>query len=74
MFLAAMDKAVATLGDVADGIGVSYRLLHAMKRGDRRMTPQTARRLVRYLRQRSAQIAKAADKLERALGKGGAYG
>lgn len=74
MFLRALETATATLGNVAKGTGIAYRTLHALKLGTRRVTPASARKLVRYLRRRSKELARAADKLEATIKKRGRYG
>jgi hypothetical protein len=63
-FLAALETAFATLGDVAKGMGQGYRTLQAYRLGERRVTTSAARKLVSYLRARSAVFAAAADELE----------
>lgn len=65
-FLAALDAALATLADVAEGTGRHYRTLQSYQRGERRVTVEAARDLVRYLRRRATHLDRAADSLERA--------
>ncbi len=74
MFLKALETATATLGDVAKGTRIAYRTIHALKLGSRSVTPTAARRLVRYLRRRSKELARAADRLEASIKKGGRRG
>lgn len=69
-FLRAVGTAVATLGDVAEGSGIAYRTLHALKLGTRRVSPNAARGLVRYLRRRAKALARAADTLDATISKG----
>lgn len=60
-------RATASLGDVAKGIGRGYRMLHAYLREERNVTPDAARGLVNYLRDRAQQLSQAADELEAVL-------
>lgn len=60
----ALEAARATLGDVAEASGRTYRTLRAYRYGDRRVTPDAARDLATYLRQRSEELAEAAERLE----------
>ncbi len=66
-FKAALTVATASLRDVAQGIERHYRGLHQYKRGERRVTLGAARALLRYLRNRSQELADAADRLEAAI-------
>ena len=65
-FLKTLDVAVATLGDVAEGMGRHYRTIQNYRRGERRVTEDAALALVRYLRIRAAELNQAADELETA--------
>lgn len=65
-YLEALEKAVQTLGDVAEGCGRHYRTLQSYQRGERRVTEGAARDLVEYLRDRAADLQEAADRLEAA--------
>ena len=62
-----MDVATTSLRDIGPGIGRSERLVHAIRAGERIVTPDVARRLVRYLRRRARDLNRAADDLERAI-------
>ena len=66
-FREAAAHATASLRDVAKGIGRGYRMLHAYLRKERNVTPEAARGLIEYLRERSGELAHAADELEAAL-------
>ena len=66
-FRKAAAQATASLGDVAKGIGRGYRMLHAYLRKERNVTPEAARGLIKYLRERARQLSHAADALEAAL-------
>lgn len=65
-FLEALESAVTTLGDVAEGCGRAYRTLQSYQRGERRVTLGAARDLVAYLRERAQELTRAADRLEEA--------
>ncbi len=60
-------QATASLRDVSKGIGRGYRMLHAYLRKERNVTPEAARGLIGYLRERSRELEHAADELEAAL-------
>ena len=66
-FREAAEQATASLRDVAKGIGRGYRMLHAYLRKERNVTPDAARGLIGYLRERSRELASTADQLEAAL-------
>lgn len=66
-YLKALELACATLGDVAEGVGLHYRSLQAHQRGERGVSADSARRLVAYLRERARAFSKAADELEAAV-------
>ncbi len=66
-FRKAAGRATASLGDVSKGIGRGYRMLHAYLRKERNVTPDAARGLIGYLRERSRELASTADQLEAAL-------
>ncbi len=66
-FRRAAKQATASLGDVARGMGRGYRMLHAYLRKERNVTPEAARGLIGYLRERSRELAHAANELEAAL-------
>ena len=66
-FRLAAKLATASLRDVAKGIGRGYRMLHAYLRKERNVTPDAARGLIEYLRERSRELARTADELEEAL-------
>ena len=66
-FRLAAKLATANLGDVARRMGRGYRMLHAYLRKERNVTPDAARGLVKYLRERARQLSHAADELEAAL-------
>lgn len=65
-FLEALDLAVTTLTEVAEGCGRAYRTLQSYQRGERRVTVGAARDLVVYLRDRAGELTRAADRLEAA--------
>ena len=52
---------------MAKGIGRGYRMLHAYLRKERNVTPDAARGLIKYLRNRARQLSHAADELEAVL-------
>ena len=66
-FKKAAGRATASLGDVSKGIGRGYRMLHAYLRKERNVTPDAARGLIKYLRNRASQLSHAADELEAVL-------
>ena len=66
-FRHAAAQATASLRDVAKGIGRGYRMLHAYLRKERNVTPEAARGLIGYLRERSRELAHATNELEAAL-------
>jgi hypothetical protein len=66
-FLEALDLAVTTLGDVAEGTGRAYRTLQSYQRDERRVTPDSGERLVAFLRDRARELNRAADALEAAV-------
>jgi hypothetical protein len=68
-YLKALELACATLGDVAEGIGLHYRSLQSHKRGERGVSADTARRMAAYLRDRARAFNKAAEDLESAVDK-----
>ncbi|CAN5242035.1 hypothetical protein BH18GEM1_BH18GEM1_08260 [soil metagenome] len=68
-YLKALELACATLGDIADGLGLHYRSLQAHKRGERGVSADTARRLAAYLNSRARAFNKAAEELEAAADK-----
>ena len=61
--------ALVNLADAARETGRGYRTLHAYLRGERRVTHEAARELIRYIRARATQLTAAADALEAALNK-----
>jgi hypothetical protein len=65
-FAKALELATASILDVAEGIERGYRTLTAYRRGDRRVTPNAARRLAAYLRERARAFNIAADRLDAA--------
>lgn len=65
-FSRAARLATASIVDVARGMGKGYRTVKAYQRGDRRVTPESARRLAAYLRERARAFNRAADQLDRA--------
>ncbi len=68
-FRRALKLAVPQLPEVAKGIGRSVRAVQMYRDGDRRVTPDAARRFARWLRRRARRLDKAADDLERAARK-----
>ena len=66
-FRVAAKLATASLGDVAKGMGRSYRMLHAYLRKERNVTPEATKLLIKYLRDRAGQLSHAADELEAVL-------
>ncbi len=65
-FRDALALAVTTLGDVAGGVGRTYRMVQAYNRGERRVTPGAGRALADYLKTRAVLLHRAAEKLEAA--------
>lgn len=65
-FLEALETAVETLGDVADGCDRAYRTLQSYRLDERRVTTDAARDLVAYLRRRAEELHETADRLEAA--------
>jgi plasmid maintenance system antidote protein VapI len=65
-FLKGFHLAVATIADVAEGIGRGYRSVQAYVRDERRVTPDAARRMAAYLRDRANAMNQVADSLEEA--------
>ncbi len=63
-FIGALELARATIGDIGEAIGRSYRSLMSYRSGERRITPDAARLLASYLRSRSEMFTAAADELE----------
>jgi plasmid maintenance system antidote protein VapI len=59
--------AIATMGDVARGVGRHYRTVQNYLRDERRVTEAAAANLVRYLRDRAQQLTEAAEELDAAL-------
>ncbi len=68
-YLEALEAALANLGTVAEDTGRGYRTIRAYRDGYRRITVGAAKSLADYLRKRSTQLEKAADKLQRAINK-----
>ena len=66
VFIRAMDLATATSGDLAKGAGRTLRTAMYYRSGERRVTPDAARKLADYLRRRSVAFTEIADELERA--------
>ena len=64
-FRRALRLAAPRLSEVAKGIGRSPRLLAMYRKGQRRVTPETALSFARWLRKRARGLDKAADELER---------
>jgi plasmid maintenance system antidote protein VapI len=63
-FLRGFHLAITTIADVADGIGRGYRTVQAYVRDERRVTPDAARRMAAYLRDRANAMNQVADSLE----------
>ena len=63
-FLKALEVAIATPSDVAEGMGKAYRTLRSYQDGSRRVTLDAVKRLSRYLRRQAKAMLKAADKLD----------
>jgi hypothetical protein len=68
-FVWASDLALASITDVARGIDRVRRTVHMYRAGHRRVTPEAARDLAAYLRERAKAFLAAADELERAARK-----
>ncbi len=68
-YLEALEAALANLGTIAEDTGRGYRTIRAYRDGYRRITVGAALSLVDYLQNRSAQLEKAAKKLQRAIDK-----
>lgn len=68
-FNEALSISRATLGEVAEGIGRVRRTVEQYRSGERSVTPDAARAMVAYLRDRSEQFTITASKLEAALNK-----
>jgi Sec-independent protein translocase protein TatA len=68
-FRRALKLAAPQLPEVAKGVGRSVRAVQMYRDGDRRVTPDAARRFARWLRRRARRLDKAADDLERAARK-----
>jgi len=68
-FRRALKLAAPQLPEVAKGIGRSVRAVQMYRDGDRRVTPDVARRFARWLRRRAHRLDRAADDLERAARK-----
>ncbi len=68
-FIGALELARATIGDIGEAIGRSYRALMSYRSGERRVTPDAARLLAGYLRSRSEMFTAAADELDAAAQK-----
>jgi len=66
VFVRASDLALASLRDVAVGIGRVRRTVRMYRAGHRRVTPGAALELAAYLRKRAEAFQAAADELERA--------
>ena len=63
-FNRAADLLTGSLEDVARAIGRARRTFFAYRSGERRVTPEAARALARYLRLRAGKLREAADDLE----------
>ena len=63
-FRRAVGVATATLGAVSAGAHRQLRMMQSYLHGERRVTPDAAQDLVRYLRQRVDELNEAADRLE----------
>ncbi len=68
-FNRAADLLTGSLEDVARAIGRARRTFFAYRSGERRVTPEAARALTRYLRLRAGKLLEAADDLENAARK-----
>ncbi len=68
-FRRALKLAAPQLPEVATGVGRSVRAVQMYRDGDRRVTPDAARRFARWLRRRARRLDQAADDLERAARK-----
>ena len=68
-FRRALKAALALPKDVAAGIGKAYRTLRSYEEGSRNVTVASARALSRYLKGRARSMLKAADALDKAIGR-----
>ncbi len=65
VFVRASNLALASIGDVARGIGRVRRTVQMYRAGHRRVTPGAAQDLAAYLRERADAFHASADELER---------
>ena len=61
---AAFDLPRANISEIAAALGVSESTARAYRNGQRRLPPETRKRLAAWLRKRGATLAQAADRLE----------
>ncbi len=68
-FIAATQLATCTLGELAEGIGRRLRTVLMYRKGQRRVTPDAARALAAFLRERAKRFQRVAEDLEAAAEK-----
>lgn len=66
----ALDRAAASLEDLANDVGVSYNTLHAWRTGRRNPSPENLARLADALEKRGGELTDLARELREAAGEG----